>query len=576
VNFLFSPRSRAAFLAITLTLLGAAQASARRQQTVQQPLSPSTVSGHIFRADNGGPLPKATVTLTVAQPTTATSQILPQVVRTDSSGAFQFTQVAPGKYFARADHIGFVAAGYGEDASKQVLTSQFTVGPGQNLSRIDITLLAAGVISGTITDQDGDPVENLQVSAIRVRYVRGGARQEVTFHTAATNDQGNYRLFGLIPGFYFVRAGNGGNQGVGGPGGVAYQPAYYPGSGLADVGQRIQVAPGVETSGISFSIGTQLTHKISGTVIDTTGPSESRRYIMQLSRGSADAPMLGAAVQIANVSGADGSFALNGVPSGDYTVSARSVTASVSANQRATTFATTPEFNSGSARVRVNDADVQVNITVTGSSEIKGKVSVEGAQGPPPQAVHVNVQSQIGGVGLAISTQNAVSDTNGNFDIHGVAQGEYNFDVTIPGQNALYLKQVICAGKDYTIQPLAIEAAMTLGDCVITLGVDAGSISGQVMDSAGPMPGLVVVAIPETRALRSVARYTAAARTDDNGQFTIAGVIPGDYFVFAVKFNDEQTYFAPDFAEANIGDAERVTIHASEAKSVNPKPPAKQ
>ncbi len=570
VKFFRTFRSCAALLALALPF--STQLSARQQQSVQQPLSPGTVSGHIYRSDSGAPLPKASVTLNIAQVNTATSQILPQTVRTDSSGAFQFTQVAPGRYTARADHIGFVAAGYGEDPTKQIPMSPFTVAPGQNLVKIDITLGAAGIISGNISDDDNDPVENVQVSAIRMRYARGGARQEVQMRTVSTDDQGNYRLFGLVPGFYFVRASGNSMNGtliLSGPAATGPQPTYYPGTGQIDTAQRVQVVAGTETSGIRFSVGTQMTHKITGTITDSTGSSESRRFIVRLSRGSPDGQVSGPISQVANVSNQDGSFTLNGVPSGDYTINAQSLVT----GQPTGPSVGPPEINTGYARVRINDADVQVNITVTGPSEIKGKAIVAGTQGPAAQGVRITLHSPPGESQFMVG-QTALVDATGNFDFRSVAQGEYNFDVQIPSQSPPYLMQVTCGSKDYTLQTLAIESPITLSDCVVTLGADAGSISGQVMDSNGPVQGLVVVAIPETPALRSLPRFTTTARTDENGQYSLTGVIPGDYFVFAVAYNDEQTYFAPDFAETNISDAERVTVHPNDAKTVNPKPSA--
>jgi hypothetical protein len=573
VNLFYSHRPCAPILAIAFALLGSAQAGARPQQTQQQTVSPGTVSGHVFRSESGAPLPKATVTLNIAQQTNANAQILPQIVRTDSSGAFQFTQVTPGKYSARAEHNGFVPAGYGQNVEKQLPATPFNVGPGQNVLKIDITLGAAGIISGTITDGENDPMEGIQVSAISLRYARGGARQEVQTRAVSADDQGNYRLFGLVPGFYYVRV-------VGPPAIVVNQntgtsPAttYYPGTTQVEGAQRIQVAPGAETSGIRFSLSSQSTHRITGTVNDAAGGSESRRFITQLARVSPDGAYSGMPGQMGSVSNSDGSFAFNGVTPGDYVIIARSVDIAPQSGPSSGLASGPAELRTGFTRVRVSDADMQVNVIVFGPSEVKGRITVAGVQGPPPAGVRFSLQSQLGAQGLLGGGQIAALDPYGNFDLRGVAQGEYNFNVTISNQS-MYLKQATCASKDYTFQSLGIESPMTLSDCVITLGADAGSISGQVMDSAGPVPGLVVIAIPEARTLRSVARYVTTARSDDNGQFTLAGVIPGDYFVYAVQFNDEQSYFAPDFADTNVNDAERVTVHASESKTVNPKPPA--
>jgi hypothetical protein len=580
VIFFTSLRSRAAILCFASALLASAQVGARQQQPQQQTLAPGTISGHVFSSDTGAPLAKATVTLTPVQQSANTNplgglNILAQVARTDSGGGFQFQQVSPGKYNARAEHIGFVGANYGEDQKKQSPTTPFTVGPGQSLTKIDITLGAAGVISGSISDEDNDPVENVQVAAIRLRYARGGVHQEVQSRNVSTDDQGNYRLFGLVPGFYLVRvlgtSGSGVIQTTGSPNNTSYRPTYYPGTNSIDTAQKIQVAPGTETSGIRFSIGTQVTHRITGIVTGSTTPSESNRFIVQLSRGTPEGPGPGLAGNSVSVTNPDGTFSLNGVPSGDYIVSARGI----SVGPQNSSMSTPADPVTGFTRVHVVDADTQVTIATSSSSEIKGRIVVSGTSGPPPQGVRVSLQPASGAAAFGSFGQNSVPDASGNFDIRGVSQGEYGFNVAV-GQNALYLKQASCSGKDYTTQPLAIESAGTISDCVVTLGADAGSVTGQVMDSGNPVQGLVVVAIPESKALRTVARYTYTARTDANGQFQLTAVIPGDYFLFALKYNDEQSYFAADFADDNMRDAESITVHPNETKTINPKPSGAQ
>jgi hypothetical protein len=544
-----------------------------------QAVSPGTVSGHVYRGDTGEPLLKATIVLTASQGggrgqnLPFPQAIFPQITRSASDGSFNFENVTPGKYTARAEHAGYIAQTYGQ-ADGMVGADAFTVGPGQNVSKIDFKLGPAGIISGTILDDDHDPLENVQVAAVRLRYAKGGARQEVPTHSVLTDDRGNYRLFGLVPGFYYVRVQSGGNgiQTVGPESGTAYRPTYYPGTGIVDDALRIQVAPGVETPGISFSVGTQSTHAIRGTVIDTSGQSASRRYILSATRtgnSSGNSGPVFFGQQSNQITSPDGSFTIPGISSGDYIVVARSIR--VTTEPGGSLSSMSVEQDIGFAPVRVADGDARVNVVVSPPSEVKGRVIVEGTRQPPSAKIRISVQS-MGGTPPAFGNQGTSSiDDNGNFDIKGIGPGQYTFSIG-GAQNPLYLKQASCSGKDYSVQPLALESTFNLNDCVVTLGTDAGSISGQVLDNGKPVQGLVVVAIPDARELRTLPRFIFNSKTDTDGNFALPGVIPGDYLVFAVPASDEQIYFAPDFAEKNIRDAERVTVHASENKTVNPKP----
>jgi hypothetical protein len=66
-------------------------------------------------------------------------------------------------------------------------------------------MVPSAVIAGRILDDDGEPLPSVSVSALREIYDRG-KRSLVSGANAVTNDLGEYRLFGLAPGRYFVSA----------------------------------------------------------------------------------------------------------------------------------------------------------------------------------------------------------------------------------------------------------------------------------------------------------------------------------------------------------------------------------
>ena len=88
-------------------------------------------------------------------------------------------------------------------------------------------------------------------------------------------------------------------------------------------------------------------------------------------------------------------------------------------------------------------------------------------------------------------------------------------------------------------------------------------------DGDNPVPGLVVVLVPDSRELRAIPRYTLTAKTDASGQYKIAGVIPGDYRLFAIPPSADREYFALDFPERHTDIAEHVTVDPSTTQAVN-------
>lgn len=77
--------------------------------------------------------------------------------------------------------------------------------PGQQVADLIFRLQRLGAITGRVTDEDGDPVEGVMVEALVRRRVRGKDSISDSRH-AKTNDLGEYRLYDLSAGHYYVRA----------------------------------------------------------------------------------------------------------------------------------------------------------------------------------------------------------------------------------------------------------------------------------------------------------------------------------------------------------------------------------
>ncbi len=76
----------------------------------------------------------------------------------------------------------------------------------QVLDKADIFMPRGGVISGRIVDEFGEPVTDAMVSTMRQTWLNGRRRIQTTGRIAQTNDLGQFRLYGLPPGEYYVSA----------------------------------------------------------------------------------------------------------------------------------------------------------------------------------------------------------------------------------------------------------------------------------------------------------------------------------------------------------------------------------
>jgi len=141
-------------------------------------------------------------------------------------------------------------------------------------------------------------------------------------------------------------------------------------------------------------------------------------------------------------------------------------------------------------------------------------------------------------------------------------------DRTRPSERSIYVKKAVCGGRDYAGHVFSLAIGATL-DCDVVLGNDTGVIHGTASSGETPVPGIVVVLIPGSGELRRVPRYTLEAMTDAAGEYRIAGVIPGDYLMFAVPPSMDHAYYALDFANRHLDIAEHVSMDPGATQIVN-------
>jgi 5-hydroxyisourate hydrolase-like protein (transthyretin family) len=524
------------------------------------PVVAGRISGHVYRADTGEPLAKTQVGLLPITKSPINVTGTKRSTVTDAEGLYSFDQVSPGTYTVAAKHSGFIQF-YFEGAISPLDAQILTVNVGDNLSKIDLRLLPAGVISGTLLDEDNQPLEGAPIEPVRLRYFRGGRQLELPFRTATTDDLGNFRISGLPPGNYFVRTETAAKNAESSD--QVFRLAYYPGTSSIESAQRIKITPGSEISGLRFSVAKQKVYSISGKIIDATGNPGERRYIARAGRvaGSEE-------TQVPEPS-ADGSFKMQGVPSGEYLFWASVLHIGADSRRSGPGHA-----SEGFAIVHVAQSDARVNIQVIPDVELTGKVVAENSAGQPVAGVVIALWPELPVLGTGPNMLNGETDRNGDFKIQYLTGGAYNFSTF--GDSGMYLKQAVCSGKDYTLLPLTIESGANIGDCTITMGTDAGLLKGRVMDDEKPVRDMTVVAIPQERSLRHLERFTITGKTNASGDYQLLNIIPGEYLLFAVPPDDANTYFDIDFADRNQRDAERVTIKPNEIKTIQLKPTTPQ
>ena len=213
---------------------------------------------------------------------------------TAQDGRFSFENVKPGEYRLVALRSGGYVPGEFGQRSATGLGISFELSAGQQMRGVQLVLTPTGSISGRVYDRDG-PVGKLQVQALRPIY-RDGQRTLTIVQSVQTDDRGEYRLFWLPPGRYYVTAKPFNDGGAGRPAGPtrpsssgvhisepmrvgtfeqASSPVvtsrtlpsgevieetqvsvYYPGTTDVSAAARIDLRPGASADGLDIAVTT--------------------------------------------------------------------------------------------------------------------------------------------------------------------------------------------------------------------------------------------------------------------------------------------------------------------------------
>jgi uncharacterized protein (DUF2141 family) len=539
------------WLATTTTLTIA------QTQDYPQPAKSSLgqISGYVYRSDTNEPIPKAQVVLYPPDPSTVKAFGSERIVRTGADGSFAFLDLPAGTFGISVWRSGFSEYSRQDNDDNQRF---ITLKLGQKLENLTLHLHPTGVIAGQVSDEDQEAIEGLEVFALRIAFQPGGRKQVSAAGRTITDDLGNFRMPNLQPGSYFVSAGGLIQHPMGvealkqdPASGMHYRNTFYPGTPSLDEAQTLKVGPELTTNDIRFTVPTERTYSITGKVLSGVGGPALKDAEVSCERVDAAGYTFGTAGQTVQVE-PDHSFNFSSLSPGDYTLTVQKVNQGVRADL-------------GFASVRVVDSNVRANIEVGRAAEVHG--TVQAPQGLPVTGKQITLETF--GSGFYLLHQSPALRAAGPFTITNLPPGEYALTVSDrTGDQSVYVKKAVCSGRDYAGRAFSLTVGTTL-DCDVILANDTGVVHGEVTSGENPASGAVVVLIPESGDLRRVPRYTLSAEADAAGQYRIAGVIPGDYLLFAVSPSADHAYYALDFADRHADVAEHVTIDSGATQTVS-------
>lgn len=558
-------RTRTALVAV---LIGALASSAMSGQTARpraQRVDPLTASirGTVTTAGTGAPVRGAIVHLTADGGSS-------RLAATDVEGRFQLLDLPAGTYSLTVSRAGFSSLQFGQRRPFEAPT-RIDLSEGEGVTA-NLALPRAGAIYGRIVDQFGEPVAGTRVQALRSRVVQGERRLQIIGAGDQTDDTGAYRLYGLAPGDYYVSASVGPVDSV-----KRDPPIYYPGTpGFAEA-QPIPITPGAEAAA-DFQLAPMRMARVSGIVLNSAGaPVMAQVGLISEAIGtgpsSEPAVLAATALRLIGDSGPDGTFTIENVPPGPYTLTA-------SLPMRAPDAIFLRDGGGAASRAVLNELMMLVPETaslplVVSGEDVSGLTLVarsggvlntrfeadDGVTRPLPTGLGVSVRSERAS-GMSMTQTGAAA---GTFRVAGM-NGPFHLEIRgLPDGWAV--SRITIDGDDVTDEPIDLQGRSATARIVLTDRIT--SVNGVVQSRGDATSHSVVVFADDEAKWTYPTRYVRVIPTDDRGRFQIAGLPPGErYLALAVDYLEDGEEQDPQFLDQLRSRATSFSLRDGERRSL--------
>lgn len=518
-------------------------------QAPQTPPKPASIEGFVRRVETGEPVFKARVVLSGSPTAPAGNNPggmgVQKTFTTDKYGHFEFTDLPAGRYTLTAFANSYVRLVYGQKAQNLPATP-IVLTAGQQVKDLLFEMTPTSTISGRIYDFDNMPMPGADVFLQKPAYDQNGQKMLQTIQQVRTNDLGEYRLYWITPGKYFVRVDYSGvptplfrspNEFVG-PLEDGYSSTYYPGTSDVSSASPIELLPGAQLSAIDLQLIRTKTYTVKGRAIITNPLPNQRPFVSMRPRQQTG---------IVNTSMnpmtyMDGTFEIHNVLPGSYILSANA-------------------GNGGTLNMplRAEQAlevtgDMEgVIITLSPGFEVPFRLVFEtpppvtGSNPNPLSNLHPALRTfstDFGSVITAAMMNGTTVKPDGTFTIANVIPGTYQLMLAPLPSPDWYIKAISFGSTDGFRDGLALEHTPE-SPIEVVLSPNAGSIKGTVVDrDAKLVPNTRVILIPAERTRTERFKF---AVTDPNGAFTMRGIYPGSYKLFAWDMIEPNAERDPDF-----------------------------
>jgi protocatechuate 3,4-dioxygenase beta subunit len=573
-----------------------------------RPTSGTSILGGVVVSDTADAIPIRRALVTARPSDTG----LTHQTTTDDAGRFLLTGLPPGTFTITVSRAGWVATTYGAKRPAGPGLS-IALGDGERQAGLRIPLLPGAVVSGRVADERGRPMAGQLPVLLRLSTF-GAERVLVPasgFHlpaaSMATDDRGEFRLYGLSPGTYYVAirpistaagatvtTAAAWRWALQTPASAASMaspppqtlvgsvPVYFPGTIDPAAATPITVGPGEERADVSLTLRLVPVVRVSGVVTLSSGAPAARASVTIVP----DQPIVSSLDQRMSVSAdTEGRFAFTSVRPGPYRLFARAQSGGVRAAGGAAGGMTVLAWDQFAHQpINVTDSLGNLSIPLGPSSTVRGRLVFERSTLEPPADLRsVRIQmvemthkvltvAATGSGGADIQMAMGSPEADGTFTLAGVVPARYLVmslgQVTTAG--GWTLKSVTVGGRNVLDDGLEVRSQQDVNDVVLTFTDKQTSLAGRLLDALGrPATAHFVFLFPADRRFWTPLsqRNVSPARPSSDGRYALRNLRPGDYYLVALSEYDDDQLTDPAYLEQLVPAAMRIALSEGEART---------